>query len=748
MRLYYLYVLSFFTVFSGYLVYGQLRPIDFDKYASVVSEGPMPADFTRFTYEKVEEDKQNEIEGLSKRESIDLVKGIHYGIDDILKSGKVVYGDPITNYVSRVGEKIIRDSPDLKEIRFYTLRSNVVNAFCTKQGIVFVTQGLIAQLENEAQLAYILAHEVVHYLNDHIVKGYKDRKQVYKERDKGLAAVRKLSQYSKEKEFEADSIAVWLFSNAGYAKEQVINAFDILAYSYLPFELEDIPMDYLNSERLFIPREFFATEIPKIDVELDYDDSKSSHPNIQQRRVRVESISNLISNWKSNVFLLPEIEFYTVRNMARFESLHNDLYNFRYIDVLYSVFLLEKNFPSNVFITRCKAQAWAGIVASKADSDFRVKQIAINKIQGPSFQLHHLLKSFSKEQTYAIGLRMIYDAVKTFPDDKELNAIFDYVVYHLNTSKAFSKDTYYDKNWYDALEEFNLSKLQLLDTTAQTTEEEVEKKLSSKYDKIRKDKESTPIANSEEDVFPTNKFHLFALSDIVRDSVLWNRIKLKGAEVRDGVIRFDKKEQEQIVKQAVDKNAFDLKLERLMVLESRVASYSVSKKIDFEKSVELELVLQGVIEEMQQVNQLEVIPIASTKYNEVGTDLYNQRVVLLNGISQMLEFPNSRLFPVDYTSQQALIVKNGTSSVGFTFLESQRGRAPFTRAAAMAFLPPLLFIDYGFGAKGFGSTSFSMLLLDLNEFQLKGVKKIDIPGKTNKIKMNLVMYDLLYTLSK
>lgn len=89
-----------------------------------------------------------------------------------------LYDDPaLTAYVARVGEEVLSQShmrrPDaLPEYRdtpftFRVLDSPIVNAFALPGGFVYVTRGLLAHTENEAQLAMVLGHEVGHVAARH-----------------------------------------------------------------------------------------------------------------------------------------------------------------------------------------------------------------------------------------------------------------------------------------------------------------------------------------------------------------------------------------------------------------------------------------------------------------------------------------------------------------------------------------------------------------------------------------------------
>lgn len=89
-----------------------------------------------------------------------------------------LYDDPeLTNYVNRVAREVLAEShlrrPDAEqqfreaEFTFRVLDSPIVNAFALPGGYVYVTRGLVAHAENEAQLAVVLGHEIAHVAGRH-----------------------------------------------------------------------------------------------------------------------------------------------------------------------------------------------------------------------------------------------------------------------------------------------------------------------------------------------------------------------------------------------------------------------------------------------------------------------------------------------------------------------------------------------------------------------------------------------------
>ncbi|HWM92048.1 MAG TPA: M48 family metalloprotease [Thermoanaerobaculia bacterium] len=81
----------------------------------------------------------------------------------------------VQTYVTRVGLKLVpahlrslpADDPGRITFRFYVIEDPTFNAFAYPDGSVFVHTGLLALIENEAQLAAVLGHEIAHVTHEH-----------------------------------------------------------------------------------------------------------------------------------------------------------------------------------------------------------------------------------------------------------------------------------------------------------------------------------------------------------------------------------------------------------------------------------------------------------------------------------------------------------------------------------------------------------------------------------------------------
>ena len=85
-----------------------------------------------------------------------------------------LYNDQaIANYVSTMGQRIATKAEDPGYgFTFRVLDSPVINAFALPGGYIYITRGLLAHLDNDAQLAVVLGHEIAHVTARHSARQY------------------------------------------------------------------------------------------------------------------------------------------------------------------------------------------------------------------------------------------------------------------------------------------------------------------------------------------------------------------------------------------------------------------------------------------------------------------------------------------------------------------------------------------------------------------------------------------------
>lgn len=151
---------------------------------------------------------------------------------NLLGASALVKDQGLQSYINRVGRWVASQSerPDLKWY-FGVIESSDINAFAAPGGYIFLTRGLYGLLQNEAELAGVLGHEIGHVIRKHhlkilqqsslvnlgsklLVKQIGGNDQVQKLIGNGAEIVARA--LDKKAEFESDRIAVVLAARAGY----------------------------------------------------------------------------------------------------------------------------------------------------------------------------------------------------------------------------------------------------------------------------------------------------------------------------------------------------------------------------------------------------------------------------------------------------------------------------------------------------------------------------------------------------
>jgi len=152
----------------------------------------------------------------------------------LLGAAPLVPNESMQRYVNNVGRWLAlqTERPDLPW-QFGVLDAPQVNAFAAPGGFVFITRGLFERMKNEAELAGVLAHEIVHVLKKHHLKAIQKNAQTSLAadvlssamRDTGSAARQKLVSFGtemfargldKSDELEADRLGIVIAARAGY----------------------------------------------------------------------------------------------------------------------------------------------------------------------------------------------------------------------------------------------------------------------------------------------------------------------------------------------------------------------------------------------------------------------------------------------------------------------------------------------------------------------------------------------------
>jgi predicted Zn-dependent protease len=194
--------------------------------------------------------------------NIDQEQEIQFGenMSAVLLGVRPLYENKKINiYVNNVGMWLAQNSsrPNLPW-HFGVINSSAINAFAAPGGFVFITSGMLMQLESEAQLAAVLAHEISHITEKHHLNAIKEEAsrsavtetlfisaqayqdntdgsnkeqeyRVWAKKVTGMAQDLYVKGLNKEDEFMADEYGIRLLAKSGYDAFAYIDNLQVLA---------------------------------------------------------------------------------------------------------------------------------------------------------------------------------------------------------------------------------------------------------------------------------------------------------------------------------------------------------------------------------------------------------------------------------------------------------------------------------------------------------------------------------------
>ena len=165
-------------------------------------------------------------------EEIEIGHGI---ASNLLGASPLMPDNKVQQYVNQVGRwvSLHTERPDLPW-QFGVLESSDINAFATPGGTIFITQGLLQRMNNESELAGVLAHEMVHVLRKHHLAALQKGARMDLASDLAGEALKNKADpaildkaikagtevyargLDKNDEFEADRMGIVIATRAGY----------------------------------------------------------------------------------------------------------------------------------------------------------------------------------------------------------------------------------------------------------------------------------------------------------------------------------------------------------------------------------------------------------------------------------------------------------------------------------------------------------------------------------------------------
>jgi len=163
------------------------------------------------------------------------------------QSGLIYHDKALGEYLNQVARSLrSTEMPSELSFKIVVIQDPHLNAFAFPNGVIYIHTGILARLDNEAQLASLLGHEMIHCTRRHALKamrGLKDPPTVmaavyetlsnisgldHLAKSLGLAGSMAAMGYCRELENEADQLGFELAMRAGYDPSEIFNLFNHL----------------------------------------------------------------------------------------------------------------------------------------------------------------------------------------------------------------------------------------------------------------------------------------------------------------------------------------------------------------------------------------------------------------------------------------------------------------------------------------------------------------------------------------
>jgi beta-barrel assembly-enhancing protease len=744
----------------------------FDNYVPMKCAGTLP----KAVYTSSSETYQKEVARIESSARKEKVKKKAkrfslrnaYAIDQLMRSGDILFGDTISQYLAKVVNQL---SPDQKagtrQIEVYTLRTPVVNAFATDRGILFVSLGMLARVETEAQLAFVLAHELSHvqeqhglelFLKEQTLSVGGSRKSNIGSRNDKSAFSRNL--YSKEHELEADSEGFKLFEKSKYSFASTERMFDLLKFANQPFDNQPFERSFFESNTFQLPRiAWLDSTLTIVGTAEDEDDKESTHPNLEKRRTQYKNLLSDVKDQSGSDYLVSESMFKHVRNLARFELSQTYLHELEIANTVYNSYLLLKQFPNNLYLEKTIAKALYYNAKFESDNDY-VRYKTWRNVEGEVQALHYLFDTLTSREATVLATRYVYQLAKKYPNDTELSQLRDDLFIELG-------------QYSDALSDFKLTEItpDMEEAPAIARALRPEKKSKDDEDKNDKDTKKKPqkrpssdeqIANETakeetEETLQEKRDSMAhwrnAFEDIKGDSVFVScfnngqvKYKARVARIEHAKSAEGRKEREK-AQQRKAKTGLMLGEKKIAVLNPRYVYVNKTKRYQLEYIVseEKQKNLVSIMKDMHKQAKLDAVILDAANLNASDVEKFNDIQVLNEWFSEQVAFDD---LPITYGAQQDKInqiaKKYGTDQFLWTgvLVEKYIKGTDFWHAYLSIMFPPLLFHNVPKAFQPDYEIVFYGMLYDVESCTYQTVKYDYVDEKDTDAQLKAQYYDL------
>lgn len=653
----------------------------------------------------------------------EFTREVNYYSQQRLTSGLILWNDPMSKYITDIARLLLKDDTALfNKLRFYAYKTPDPNAYTSATGAIMVTVGMLAQLDNEAQLAYILSHEIMHYKQQHMLKGFRKREKLEEKTGNAPSYMwsRNYFQFTREHELESDAMGFDLYSQTKYRASEALRVFDVLEYSDLPFD--DVLFDTLwfNRNDMQVPGGYFRREVDPIYSDDNYEDRNSTHPNVRKRRMALISSVDSVSEEGRVLYLISKDKFLQVRERSRYEVCRLHMLVRDYPEAIYCAYMLLQKHPNDLYLRKLVGYALYNLTTyqqTKSGSNnslfFDPSMMYMNyrggrysrlqsggyyrlpnweKSSGQQQQLFHLFDKLEADELTVLTLTYNWDLYRSDTTDhfqaQLCDSLFSMLVYKQNLPRSYFSTVSVNV----AREKLRQDSLQRAKDMGETGD--------SKYSKLDKFKLS-----SEKE-----RFVKFAFVDLLKDSLFvqrFNYYTIQRKTFVDPVEEpswFGRSEMSKKERKAEDaaEEAAGFGINKVLVICPEYETYQQKKRRErenpqnFAASENGQLTLCNVIRKAAQENGVQTTILAPFEMDSLDTDSFADMATLNEWFFERMRHGNNRYTQClnNKAETDSIAQKYNVRYIMFTAVETARMKRiqrPILYTVTCVIFPPALY---------------------------------------------------------
>lgn len=763
-------LLLLFILLCSVGLFAQDSVPNMNNYQPARSTGKLPPDVLMTTTEKYERSKQQINTDQSKdlqRAEDDFYLQTNYAVDQILYSGTILVNDSMGMYVNRVADSLLAHDPETRaKINIYILRSTVVNAFATDRGSIFVTVGLLTRLHNEAELAFVLAHEIIHFKRRHVLTGYIEGVQMKEGEGKYSATTAenrflKRHSYARAQETQADEEGFDMLVASNYDPAAAIGAFEILAMADFPFTDVDFAKSTFESPRFIFPSRYYQDTIKEYKVNEDEQDNDfATHPSVPKRKKNMKRRVSKLTGADSTgaAFLVSETMFYRVRAMAMFEEANLHTNDGEYKEAVYINQAVQQTWKNNYYLEKEMVRAMYAITVKK-NAPFKFDDLAAlftiiftgdfeddsQKPEGELGRAKSFIGKTDQKGWNIAAVKYAWAVQKKYPEDKDIAAWTEGLFREMTVRNGLELSDFQEN---DSL--FYVIGNKIMSDTALVHRmkkgDTPEARWQVAIDKLDKDSLNGvkywefAFINELKDSSFTAMFRsamVFADSIDVADSL---KHEMTSKEIK----KANKKEEEEFYgPQGISK---------IVIINPTYQSYDSrieNGQLDVRKSLGGREMMMNAMKESAQMTGMQCDILDPQSMDSTNVEKFNDLMLLNDWFAQKNEFSDGQGLPVRQEEMNRLVAKYGTKYFMWTAYYTSREprRGTLFRVLSLAFVPLAPQIAYRLATPR-EDVYFVAIVYDITTGEpVWGVQREIEKQRPTEARLKLQMYDMMRMLA-